>query len=142
MIVKAPSQLSNLPDGNRFIGKITMTDSRIVFSGKNNILYCEGNVSLNESYLHFAGDNAVIFLCGKAPYKISAELYHDSVLYIGKNTHLNGYRPSYFKLSEQKHVFIGEDCLLSFNISFRTADPHLVYDAVSRSRLTSLTLPA
>ena len=130
------SQLSSLPDGNRFIGTLSMQNSQIVFSGKNNILYCDGNVALNGSYLHFAGDNSVIYLCmTHTPYKLSVELYNDCVFYIGKNNFLNGYVRNVFKLSEQKHIFIGNDCLISFDISFRTADPHLVYDADSGKRL-------
>ena len=108
--IKDVTQIDNLTDGNRVIGSLKMQNSNIVFSGKNNILYCDGNVSLSGAYLHFAGDYAVIWLCQtRSPYKISAELYNDSVLYIGKNNFLNAYKPIYFKLSEQKHIFIGVD---------------------------------
>ena len=38
-------------------------------------------------------------------------------------------------LSEQKHLFIGNDCLLSFGIWVRNADPHLIYDVESHKRV-------
>ncbi len=132
---KEPSQLLELPDGNRFFGNVKMQNSTVVFSGKNNILYCDGDVVLNGAYLNFAGDGAVIYLCGGRPYKMSVEIYNDSIFYMGRDNFINGYRQNVFKLSEQKHIFIGNDCLLSFDLSFRTADPHLIYDAQTGKRL-------
>jgi carbonic anhydrase/acetyltransferase-like protein (isoleucine patch superfamily) len=39
--------------------------------------------------------------------------------------------------SEQKHVFIGDDCLFARNIFFRTADSHLIYDIDSSMRIST-----
>ena len=108
--IRDVSQLQDLPDGNRFHGKLTMQNSAIVFTGKNNVLFCDSSVTLKDSYLHFVGDNAVIFLCaGKVPYRIKVTIHNDSVFYIGKNGYLNPYQHNMFSLSEQKHIFIGND---------------------------------
>lgn len=34
-----------------------------------------------------------------------------------------------------KHLFIGNNCLFSFDIWVRNADPHLIYDSATRKRL-------
>ena len=45
--ITEPSMLASLEDGNRFIGEMPeMINSSITFSGKNNVLFCEKELSL------------------------------------------------------------------------------------------------
>lgn len=48
---------------NIIIGKFISNNSKIIFKGKGNILYCCGeDINLLNSNLVFNGDNAIIFL--------------------------------------------------------------------------------
>lgn len=112
---------------------IVIENTQIVFHGKNNIVYIEDNVCIQNSIITFFGDNNIIYLSSsKELYYLSISIYNNSVLYFGKNNYFNGILN--IILSEQTHVFIGNDCLFSFGIWFRTADPHLIYDVESKER--------
>lgn len=133
--VTEPAMLASLEDGNRFIGETPeMVNSSITFSGKNNVLFCEKRVKLNNTVINFNADNAIVYLCeNNNEYKLNLNVYNDNVFYSGKNNYYNGVMNVI--LSEQKHLFIGNDCLLSFGIWIRNADPHLIYDAESHKRI-------
>ncbi|MBR6785664.1 MAG: acyltransferase [Clostridia bacterium] len=133
--VTESAMLASLEDGNRFIGETPeMVNSSITFSGKNNVLFCEKRVKLNNTVINFNADNAIVYLCeNNNEYKLNLNVYNDNVFYSGKNNYYNGVMNVI--LSEQKHLFIGNDCLLSFGIWIRNADPHLIYDAESHKRI-------
>ena len=133
--ITEPAMLVSLEDGNRFIGEAPeMVNSSITFSGKNNVLFCEKRVRLNNTVINFNADNAIVYLCeNNNEYKLNLNVYNDNVFYSGKNNYYNGVMNVI--LSEQKHLFIGNDCLLSFGIWIRNADPHLIYDAQSHKRI-------
>lgn len=110
-----------------------MIESEINFHGDNNILYCDKNVCLDRCVLSFFGNNSVIFLnSNKHPYKINVYAYNNSACYIGKNNYFN--EAMNILLSEQKHVFFGNDSLFSLDVWMRIADPHLIYDAETKQR--------
>lgn len=133
--ITEPAMLASLEDGNRFIGEMPeMINSSITFTGKNNVLFCEKRVRLNNTVINFNADNAIVYLCeNNNEYKLNLNVYNDNVFYSGKNNYYNGVMNVI--LSEQKHLFIGNDCLLSFGIWIRNADPHLIYDAESHKRI-------
>lgn len=54
-------------------------------------------------------------------------------MFIGENNYFNGIL--YIIASEHSDIFIGANCLFSFGIWIRTADPHLIYDIASCERL-------
>lgn len=111
-----------------------ISNSKIVFKGKGNILYCEDNVHLSNSSLVFNGDNSLIYLSNNRHlYLLNITVNHDSVFYMGKDNYINGKLTVI--LSEQKNVIIGSDGLFSFNIWMRTADPHLIYDSNTKRRI-------
>ena len=120
---------------NRFLGTIPqLINSQIIIKGKNNILFCEPSVKLMNSKIYFNGDNSIVYLCSsRHHYQLSANIQNNNVLYFGKNNYFNGVLN--IILSEQKHCFIGNDCLFSFGIYMRNADPHLVYDYNTYERL-------
>ncbi len=127
--------LGSLPDGNRFIGELPeMVGSSINIVGKNNVLLCEKGVRLVNSVITFNADNSIVYLCeNKNAYKINVSVYNNNVFYSGKNNYFNGVLNVI--LSEQKHFFMGNECLLSFGIWVRNADPHLIYDCESKKRI-------
>ena len=116
---------------------IVLEESSFVFHGKNNILFLEDNVHIKNSLITFFGDNSLVYLSSsKDIYYLNVSIYNNSVLYFGKNNYINGAvnGPLNLILSEQTHILVGNDCLFSYNIWLRTADPHLIYDVESRER--------
>lgn len=132
--IKSESDLSKLENGNKIIGVFpVLKNSEIKFSGENNILYCEPGVTLNESSLHFAASNSVIYLRqNRYEYKLGVSIHNDTVFYIGKDTYIN--QKMTVILSEQKHCFIGDNCIISFGVYIRNSDPHLIYDCTTKKR--------
>ncbi len=125
----------NLKDGNQILGeKPKISNSKIVFNGKNNILFCEPGVVLENSSLTFNGDNSLIYL-GKCrvSYNLTIKIHNDSVFSIGPNSSTAGKLKAY--LSEQRHCFIGTDCMFAYDICIRNSDPHLIYDCETKSRI-------
>lgn len=134
-IITTPEKLENLSDGNMFCGELPkMTNSQIEFGGENNVLYCESGVHLVNSKIQFIGDNSLVYLCGnKHNYLLAVRIPNNCVFYSGKNNYFNGILNAI--LSEQKHIFIGNDCLFSFGNWLRVADPHLVYSVEKKRRI-------
>lgn len=131
----AITNIQGLSDGNQIQGTFPdLTDSRITFTGKNNILYCEPGVSLINSTLQFKGNNSVIYLRSSCfPYQIDVSIFEDMIFHMGKDTYTN--QKMSIRLAEHKHCFIGDRCLFAPNVFIRLADPHLIYDCATRKRL-------
>lgn len=125
----------DMNNNNKIIGCYPQTiNSSITFSGTNNILYCEDNVILLDSTLHFAGNNSVIWLSSnRDEYKLSVSIHNDSVFYMGKDNYIN--QKMTILLSEQKHCFIGNNCLFSLNIMIQNSDHHLIYSCSTGNRI-------
>lgn len=134
-VVKSPDELKQLEGGNVFRGVLPeMENSSIEFVGEGNILICDKDVKLVNSKLKFNGSNAVIHLgSDRHKYFINATVNNECVLFIGKGNYFNG--TLNIVLSEHKHCFIGNDCLISFGIWIRNADPHLVYSTQDMKRV-------
>ncbi|MFR7590277.1 MAG: hypothetical protein ACLUVC_02445 [Longibaculum sp.] len=121
---------------NKIIGKPQkMTRCIFEFFGKNNIIYFDKNIRLDDTSIRIYGDNNVVFLSSSQanPLKIKLDIYNNSIFYIGKDC--NTTRPLHVVLSEGKHLLIGNECLFSLDIWFRNADPHLIYDSNSKRRI-------
>ncbi len=121
-------------NGNYFLGEEPiLQNSSISFKGKNNILYCEKDVKLVDSKIVFNGNESVVFLgMNRNEYRINISVFNHQVCFWGRNNFINGVVN--VVLSEQKHVFIGDDNLFSFGIWIRNADPHLIYDINTKKR--------
>lgn len=134
-IIKDKEDFCKLQNGNKLIGATPELKNTIIkFLGKNNILYCEEGIKLEDSNLAFVENNSLIFL-GKNQhtYRLCVTIYNNSVFHMGVNNCFN--KALTVILSEQKHCFIGDDCLFSYGICIRNADPHLIYDCKNKSRL-------
>lgn len=133
-IINKEEEFSNLKE-NIILGNPKLTNSKIIFKGKGNIIFCEQDgVHLLNSCLSFNASNSIIFLCkNRHNYLLNASINNDSVLYFGKNNYINGQLN--IILSEQKNIIIGDECLFSFDCWFRTADPHLIYDSNTKKRI-------
>lgn len=108
--------------------------STITFNGKNNRLVCEEGITLQNSRINFLGDNSVIYLSKpRKNFQLHVPIYSNSVLFFDEYVTTNGVLR--LALSEEKNIFVGRDCLFSFGIWFRLADPHLIYSAVNKRRI-------
>lgn len=123
-------------ENNKIIGLPSeMINSRIEFHGEGNIIFFDENVVLDASTIRFFGNNSIVFLSSSSKHKtkVKIDVYNNSAFYMGKNC--NTTRPIHAVLSEGKHIIIGNDCLFSFKIWFRNADPHLIYDGSTKKRI-------
>ena len=121
--------------GNSFIGTIPeMSNSSIEFNGTGNVLYCEEGVKMRGSRLLFNGDNAVIAL-GKSrhTYVLRVTVNNNCSALFGRNIYFNQALNAI--ASEECSIVMGDECLVSFGVWIRTADPHLVYSATSHERI-------
>ena len=119
--------------GNKIVGHLPkVINSSINFIGENNILYCDENVCLNGSELFFRGSNSLIYL-GTGEHKVYIDLHNDSVCHIGRFTKSSN-RLSLI-ITEHKHCFIGDNCLISHDVMIRNADAHLIYSCDDGSRI-------
>ena len=126
---------SSLPRHNRIKGSPSaMRNSRIVFHGFRNTLVFDEDVILEDTTIDFNGDDSIVYLCkSRHPYRINVSMNHNCVFYMGQNNYMNG--SLHVILSEQKHFFVGNEGLFSFDIWARTADPHLIYSCRSMERI-------
>lgn len=105
----------------------------VEFHGKDNILWCEEGVTLSGKVV-FPGDNALVMLCSsRHPYRVDVSANTGSFFYSGHGSYFNGILHAI--CSEGRSIILGDDCLFSFGIWIRTADPHLVYDGGTHRRI-------
>lgn len=134
-VVTDPKQLLSL-DGNKFVGTppaFSENGCSVTFSGSGNVLYCEEGVSLAGD-ISFRGNNSLIVLRkSRHLYNLNATVYNNSVLAFGSDNYFNGVLN--IILSEERFFLVGDNCLFSFGIWVRTADPHLIYDIESHKRI-------
>lgn len=133
--IKSKDDIVNLANGNQILGMFPeLDDSEIRFIGKNNILFCEEGVRLKGSVLLFKKDNSVICLgSNKHAYKLNVSVYHDSTIHMGRDSFIN--HNIHIVAAEQRHCFIGDNCMFSREIWIRNSDAHLVYNVETGKRL-------
>lgn len=111
------------------------SDVKIIMDGCNNILWIDDGVKFDkDSLIHFKGNNSMVYFGrNKNIIKINLSINNNCTFSFGRNNYING--KMNVVISEETNVIIGDDCLFSFGIWIRTADPHLIYDCTSHSRL-------
>lgn len=126
---------------NHIIGRPSLyKNSEISFSGTNNAIYFGSDINLINCKFTFNCSNSLIYLKGGCNINnLNAIMHNDCVFYLGKKVYLNPSTVGKYilMLSEHKHIFIGNNCLFSTGISFRTADAHLIYSIETKQRLNS-----
>lgn len=140
-IVCKPEDLHDLPDGNRFLGVLPhMHNSQIRFSGRNNLLFCAGDVRLKNCCLSFRGNNGLIFIEGDEPLLgitgLEIDVYNRCTCAIGCQPLMN---PDENKLeiivTEGRNCIIGRNCMIGRSVRIRTSDAHPVYSAETGRRV-------
>jgi acetyltransferase-like isoleucine patch superfamily enzyme len=82
----------------------TLGTPKIEFLGNNNTLYLGCNTIIKRGHYRFVGDNNLID--------------------IGDKTTING---AYMLCEDASTIKIGKDCLLSYELEFRTTDAHSIF---------------
>ena len=119
---------------NYVYGQPKMIDSKIIFNGNNNILFCEDGVVLENSYIRFSGNNSLIFLRKSThKYRLCFKVFNNSTIYIDQDNYFN--EPLNAIISEECNLLIGKDCMFSTGISMMTSDAHLIYDMDTLERI-------
>lgn len=132
-IVKDINDIKSIKN-NKIIGLTNLVNSSIEFTGENNILYCGDRVNLINCKIRFTASNSIIYIDdNEIPINISARVGNDSVIYVGKNTYIN--KMIFVYATERKNIIIGNDCLISHDVYFRTSDPHQIYDIATKKRI-------
>ncbi len=128
------SRITGLEE-NRIIGNpVFYGTSAINFNGKNNILVIEPGATLKDSIINFNGNDSLVYLSSSnKDYTITLDIYSESTVFFGHNNYFNGVLNVI--TSEGQNIIIGNDCLFSFGIWIRTADPHLIYDSKTGKRI-------
>lgn len=124
---------------NTIINHPVLENSRIVFKGTGNILYCDEGVELKNSLLHFSGSNSLIYLSNGEDTRYSSvhmATQHNSTIYIGPGTNFNSFIDfrAHLSVGEQKNMIIGNNCMFSFSMWATTSDAHAAFDMVTRQR--------
>lgn len=124
-----------LVDGNEIIGNVSkFVNSKIIFKGKGNVIYVDGNITISDSNIVFHGNDSLLYLSeSKTPYLINISIYNKSVVYFGGDTYFN--KILTVIASEAKNVIIGSDSLFSYGIVIRNSDAHLIFDIISNERI-------
>ena len=117
---------------------VSFDNSEIRIEGKNNVIVFENNVRIKNSNIHLRGNNGIVYISkSNSPIIMDCACSNESVVFIGENLYTNSY--SSYKLflsaTERENIIIGRDCLFSYGICMRTADPHIVYDCSTRKRI-------
>lgn len=132
--VRSSDEIGSLVN-NSIIGEIELVNSTISFEGEGHVLYCEGTVRLVNSTVRFrsTGGGLLYLSSNKHPYRLDLTIWNDSTMAFGKDCYLNGCLHAI--ASERQSIIVGDDCLMSFGIWMRTADPHLLYSCDTHKRI-------
>lgn len=111
-----------------------MQNSKIIFYGTNNVLFCEEGVTLKNSIIEFGASNSIVFLRkNNFAYQVAFKVFNNSTIFIDSNNYFNGVLHA--EISEETNLFIGKGGMFSHSIWMMTSDSHLVYDIDSLNRL-------
>ena len=120
-------------NNNRILGNIKLENSKIIFIGKNNILISK-QATLRNSIVEFRGNNSIVYIC-KSNININMFIGHYSNIYFGENNTTASILTIH--CAESTNLFVGNDCMFSFNVKIRTSDGHCIYDAQENKRVNT-----
>lgn len=97
-------------------------------NGKNNCLVLEKGCRIYDSQIQFFGKNNTVKIEHDCVLKnVDIWISDGGIIEVGHNTHFSG--KTHIACIEGKRVHIGERCLFSDTITFRTGDSHSILDS-------------
>lgn len=104
-------------------------NSTIIIKGKNNTIYISKHCMLHHCTIYIKGNNNKIYIENNVSI-VKGEIHMEddnNVVGIGKSTHISGL--THLACIEGCSILIGENCLFSSDITFRTGDSHSIMDS-------------
>lgn len=105
-----------------------MKNSQIKIKGRNNKIFADNQCVLSRCKINITGDNNKIFI-GSRVSAVDCEIHiedNNNLVWIGMGTHISG--RTHLACMEGSKITIGERCLFSSDIVFRTGDSHSILD--------------
>ena len=130
--IKNTAQFEKMID-NKIIGMPELINTQINFRGKNNILFCDNNIKLENVILDFNGNNSIIYLSSNLGNDFKVEIYNNSFLFLGRDCKL-GFSVK-ITVYESQNVFIGDDCIIGDNTCISTSNSYPIYDGITKKRI-------
>lgn len=97
-------------------------------NGKNNCLILEEGCRIYDSQIQFFGENNTVKIEHDCVLKnVDIWISDGGIIEVGHNTHFSG--KTHIACIEGKKIHIGERCLFSDTITFRTGDSHSILDS-------------
>ncbi len=123
--------------GNKLIvGNAFMKKCSINIQGHNNIVMIESGLTrLSNSHLSILGNNCQIIIGKGSNIKHCYFNIEDDNGQIILKNHVTIHGLTELNVIEGTNIIIGNDCLFSANISFRTGDSHSILDNISGRRI-------
>lgn len=115
----------------------TVSNFKLTFKGKGNVVIFEEGVSFYNSRITFEGDNAIAYISkGKTPYCFVVSIHTDAAMYIGEDAEFpkEGKVPL-ISVAEARNLIIGKGCKLENGVYIRTSDQHPIYDVKTHKRI-------
>lgn len=109
-------------------GGVFVRRTHIKNNGKNNCLILEEGCRIYDSQIQFFGENNTVKIEHDCVLKnVDIWISDGGIIEVGHNTHFTG--KTHIACIEGKKVHIGERCLFSDTITFRTGDSHSILDS-------------
>lgn len=119
---------------NRIIGRPFFKNSKVIFKGSGNVLYCEEGVKLQGCTLCFGNSNSLIYLCKSVRgFKLLINVFQGCTVYIGEN--FSATETAHLLVPEQETIFLGDDCMLAQKVVIRASDSHLIFSTETHTRV-------
>lgn len=114
--------------GNKLfnLGACLIKHANITINGNNNVINFGRFSRINGFYVDIFGDDNQI-LIGDSSILLETSVSFEgsgNQFQIGPHTSIHG--PSHFTIAEGTKIIIGEDCMLSHRVEFRTGDSHSI----------------
>ena len=120
---------------NRIVNNGILTNVRFDVVGNNNLISIGIGAELSDLVIYIRGDNHVFQLANYCEYKSGSVWFedHDCQIVIGQKTTIES---AHIAVTEpNSKIIIGEDCMFSRDIEFRTGDSHTIIDLETKKRL-------
>lgn len=95
---------------------VILTNVQIIIRGNNNRILLHNNVSINERTIIWIEDDSCF-------------------MEIGENTSVES--ASFFITESRSEILVGKDCMIAYDVEFRTGDSHSLLDGSNGLRLNS-----
>ncbi|MEE0935632.1 MAG: DapH/DapD/GlmU-related protein [Methanobrevibacter sp.] len=118
---------------NKIIGRPKLTDSVIIFNGKNNILVCDNNIELNNASLEFNGNNSLVYLGSNLRRGFKLRIFTNSTAFLGRDADIG--LSVGINVFENQNVIIGDDCFIGDYVYISNSDNYPIYTCDTKERI-------